>query len=325
MGGEVDNRKSDRCSCCYERSAAAWFGLVIVHLFLYGLFSGILVLYLYVAYNIFDKNVPQCNINNKNQAFLQIPGISLLPKTDHQVGTVLPTFGYDPDNVHKNHDEHNVYTRSHIKEIGEFLDKAKKGGFMYRKKVKGEVCKDNKVECPTKYTAESFGNCKPPNYGWDSNSPCIIFSLNRIYGWVPKLYDSEDELPSMFKNTKDSMKTKFTKGKIPISCTVKKDYEGKSFEGTLDGFEFYPQDGIDGTCYPFCGADDKKTYINPFVVIKVKGLSKYKGDKSSNTDTDSLVGVECHFWTKNSGEHNWKQQIDMVGSVIFTFKMIPSG
>ena len=41
-----------------------------------------------------------------------------------------------------------------------------------------------------KFNLANLGVCATGNYGFDSDSPCLILKLNKIFGLEPEIYDS---------------------------------------------------------------------------------------------------------------------------------------
>jgi len=133
-----------------------------------------------------------------------------------------------------------------------------------------------------KFNLANLGVCGTGNYGFDSDSPCLILKLNKIFGLEPEIYDSTalpkdmpSELVTRIKNATDQ-------NKIWVSCMG----EYPADKEAIGSFEYYPNDGgFPAMYFPY---KNQKGYQSPLVAVK---LNKVK--------VGQMVHVECRAWARN--------------------------
>ncbi|XP_051859185.1 sodium/potassium-transporting ATPase subunit beta-1 isoform X2 [Drosophila albomicans] len=147
-----------------------------------------------------------------------------------------------------------------------------------------------------------FGPCSSANgYGYRVGKPCIFLKLNKIYGWVPEIYDTPalnmpDDLQHLFNQTSE-----VERQKIWISCNG---HYGKDKE-QFQNISYYPSQGIPTYYYPYL---NQPGYLSPIVAVQF-----------NSPPIGSMLDVECRAWAKNiiySGSIR-----DRMGSVTFQFLM----
>merc|ERR1712110_588442 len=93
------------------------------------------------------------------------------------------------------------------------------------------------------YNNNSISNakdCAKGKHGFDSNSPCLILKLNRIYGLIPDFYTAEDaaDFPDdMPQSLQNKIKTSAEK-KVWVTCEGENPADREGFTS----FEYFPQD-----------------------------------------------------------------------------------
>lgn len=149
---------------------------------------------------------------------------------------------------------------------------------------------------------DQFGPCTKTNsYGYNQGKPCIFLKLNKIYGWVPQVYDSA--LPNMPLDLQQVINdTKVEeRQKIWVSCNG---HYGKDTE-QFQNITYYPSQGFPIYYYPYL---NQPGYLSPLVAVQF-----------NDPRIGSLMDVECRAWAKNiiySGSLR-----DRMGSVTFQFLM----
>lgn len=145
---------------------------------------------------------------------------------------------------------------------------------------------------------ETFGACSPGNnYGYKSNEPCIFLKLNKIYGWLPEVYDTPqkgmpEDLQKFINDTKVEERQQ-----IWVSCNG---HFGKDKEN-FQNINYYPSQGFPIYYYPYL---NQPGYLSPLVAVQFKSPPKGK-----------MLDIECRAWAKNviySGSAR-----DRMGSVTF--------
>ncbi|XP_001357413.1 sodium/potassium-transporting ATPase subunit beta-1 [Drosophila pseudoobscura] len=145
---------------------------------------------------------------------------------------------------------------------------------------------------------ELFGACsKANNYGYKSNEPCIFLKLNKIFGWVPEVYEAPEkgmpeDLTRLITNTSQEERKQ-----IWVSCNG---HLGKDKEN-FQNISYYPSQGFPSFYYPYL---NQPGYLSPLVAVQFHSPPK-----------GQMLDVECRAWAKNviySGSAR-----DRMGSVTF--------
>ncbi|CAG0920010.1 unnamed protein product [Notodromas monacha] len=150
-----------------------------------------------------------------------------------------------------------------------------------------------------------FGsNCsKAQKFGYSMGKPCIFIKLNKIYGWVPPVFETVDELPEdMPGYLRDEIKSqysdgqnKITKKMVWLSCQG----ENAADKENIGELSITPYPGIPAAYFPFMR---QPGYTSPMVAIHFK-----------RPEPAVLINIECKAWFKGV-VHNRR---DRVGSVHF--------
>jgi len=128
-------------------------------------------------------------------------------------------------------------------------------------------------------SSSMLGGCKDAPYGYDTGTPCIFLSLNRIYGWEPKTYGAASELP---KGAPSTLNGAFgTESLVLVECNG----ENAEDQMNLGSVTYFPKQGFPTYYFPY---KNQKHYLNPLVAVKFNGILK-----------DTLVNIRCNAWAKN--------------------------
>ena len=120
----------------------------------------------------------------------------------------------------------------------------------------GEYCK---------FDLSSLGECAEANYGFDTNSPCLILKLNKIYGLVPDYYNSSvDDMPDDLKTRIDAAQEK---NQIWVSCKGENPADNEGVES----FEYFPAHaGFSSSYFPYL---NQEGYQSPLVAVKLHNVN----------------------------------------------------
>lgn len=119
-------------------------------------------------------------------------------------------------------------------------------------------------------------HCNPDReYGFADGKPCVALKLNKVYGWVPSLW--EDEMSSPLKEEWD---IPYVKTRVPIRCYPKEKFTNKPFE-----VSYHPEQGFPISFFPY---ENQKDYRAPLVMVKF-----------DNITLDKTIEVECRAYAKN--------------------------
>merc|ERR1712088_709924 len=182
----------------------------------------------------------------------------------------------------------------------------------YLKPYRAEPAKENGLDCASdaaatdgkfcKFDLTKLGPCgqKNTNYGFDSDSTCLVLKLNKIFGLEHEYYDNPDELPEeMPSELKERIKAAVAGGKakqVWVSCKAEfpADKEG------IKSIDLFPTEGgFPSQFFPYKKQDG---YQSPLVAVRINEIKP-----------GQLIHVECRAWAKNI---NYNRR-DRVGIVRF--------
>jgi len=129
---------------------------------------------------------------------------------------------------------------------------------------------------------EQFGPCGPKNsYGYNGSSPCVFLKLNKIFGWVPKYYETPQEgMPKELVETINNLPPA-NRTQIWISCVGENPVDKEH----VVEFEYFPQRGFPGYYFPYVNTEN---YMSPLIAVQIR-----------NPKPNVIVSVECRAWAKN--------------------------
>jgi sodium/potassium-transporting ATPase subunit beta len=130
--------------------------------------------------------------------------------------------------------------------------------------------------------AELTKSCNEQNaYGFLDGQPCILLKLNRIFGWVPKVWSLSEA--SSVGAIPESIKKQYTSDRIWIDCHGENPADNDNLG--LDKVEYFPQQGFPLSFYPYLR---QKDYRSPLVFVKFNNMSHHLG-----------MMIECKALAKN--------------------------
>lgn len=141
---------------------------------------------------------------------------------------------------------------------------------------KGKVC-----DVPL----DSFGPCsKEHGYSYNQSAPCVFIKLNRIFDWVPEVYDDPNDLPEgMDDDLKAAINSSLPEERnmIWVSCNGENvvDHE------TIGPIDYYPKRGFPAFYYPYTNTPG---YLSPLVAVHFRRPQK-----------SIMINIECRAWAKN--------------------------
>lgn len=126
------------------------------------------------------------------------------------------------------------------------------------------------------------------DFGYTNKKPCVALTLNRIYGWTPKVYEkNETGVPEDIKDKADG-------NHIIVQCTGENPLD-KELIGPVD---YWPE-GFHKKYYPY---KQQRGYLSPVVMMRFLKITP-----------GVLIQVECKAYAKNIKHH----RNDRAGSTRF--------
>ncbi|KFB35476.1 AGAP009595-PA-like protein [Anopheles sinensis] len=134
---------------------------------------------------------------------------------------------------------------------------------------------DNRVDCSfknpppegkvCKVPLDELGRCTKENqYSFKAKKPCIFLKLNKIFNWVPDVYNTSTNLPEkMPQDLKDHIKTKEVSKEtdmVWVSCGG----ENPADNEHIGAIQYYPRRGFPAYYFPYKNIDG---YLPPVVAV----------------------------------------------------------
>jgi len=148
---------------------------------------------------------------------------------------------------------------------------------------------------PEKFDVGTLGDCKSGNYGWDKNTPCIFFRLNRVINWEPVgLFKPEDN--TFFSKEGNGPTKPMVRDATYVRCQAKdsdnaivNDFKFKYFGGDNSGGDGY----FEKKFFPYKGKKAQAKYQSPIVAVQLMGAN---GD---GLEEEKLYKIKCQAFGAN--------------------------
>jgi sodium/potassium-transporting ATPase subunit beta len=257
------------------RTGSSWAKILFFYLVFYAALAGFFAAMLAVFYQTLDNHKPKWQLDSG--LIGSNPGLGFRPMPpESNVESTLVWF--------KANDERN--TKYWTEEIDTFLA------------TYTESKSDNRVACSFDSPAPdgrvcdvemgNFAPCiKENRYNYPKGSPCIFLKLNKIFNWIPQLYNDSKNLPDkMPADLKTHIEEEQKRGSkntqvVWISC------EGENPADTenLGAIQYIPRRGFPSFYFPF---QNLEGYQPPLVAIYFE-----------RPKTGVLINIECKAWARN--------------------------
>ncbi|KAK8396733.1 hypothetical protein O3P69_005017 [Scylla paramamosain] len=242
------------------RTASSWAKIGLFYIVFYAFLAGFFSLLMFVFYQTLDYHVPKYT---GEESLLRNPGLSFRPEMDY-VDDLRPTISYSPK-----------YGKSFVYSIDRFLDP-----YIHRP--------SNAIDClPVDEGLFSGSVCyfdiynlnttcsKDNDWGYETNSPCILLKLNKMFHWRPEPLLYLNELPEGLQQHINSLAD--SHGALRQNAWVWCESEEVGIEQLSPGLpiSFFPYFNQEG-------------YLAPFVFVRVLNLP-----------VEQKVTVRCRAWASN--------------------------
>lgn len=165
-----------------------------------------------------------------------------------------------------------------------------------------EKLKDGKV---CKFDIGTLGSdCKASNdFGYSSDSPCILLKLNRMIGWEPEVYKTMAEIEAVEgfpKQLKQHIKEETAKnnGSVPEMLWVHCEGENPMDSEMLGpNTKYLPTQGFPSYFFPYNNQDN---YLSPLISVQF-----------IKPRLNILTHISCRLYSKDI-EYNRKEQLGLV-------------
>lgn len=294
-----------------SRTPKSWFLITVFYLIYYtclaGFWTGMMVIFLTTVSYEHPKWTLDGSIIGTN------PGLGLRPgQNDENVGSAM--FLLRP----------NAKLPASMDEpTEEQLKDALNLGFASRLKKwmdKNNEVNDQAVDCAgdatpgegqfCKFNMDSLGPCKDFPYGYgETNKPCVIIKLNKIWGWKPEFIESEEDFGDDEDWTDDAkavLKERFGNKQVTVNCRGEYPADQEALKDKIKYFpptqgiplKYFPFDNINNTQSPLLAVQFEELKVGQLIHIECRAY--FKGVYHSRKEKQGLVRFEIFYDQKNT-------------------------
>merc|ERR1712158_102202 len=172
------------------RTPLSWLLITVFYIIYYTLLAGFWLLCLFIFYQFIEEHQPRWQQNSG--LIGRSPALGVRPGQDDSI--------IESSVIIFNHE--NPKDDGNIPGYKQWVDRLDE----YLKPYRAEPAKENGLDCAAdaaatdgkfcKFDLTKLGPCgqKNTNYGFDSNSTCLVLKLNKIFGLEHEYYDNPAEL-----------------------------------------------------------------------------------------------------------------------------------
>lgn len=261
-------------SQCLGRTGSSWAKILFFYLVFYAALIGYFAAMLAVFWQTLDMKMPKWQLGESLIGSNPGLGFRPMPKDDTVESTLIWYKASDNGNI-----------EAWTSEIDKFLEPYHQD-------------EDNRVDCSfdsppaegkvCKVPMNEWGPCTKANrYNFKKKSPCIFLKLNKIFNWVPDLYNTTESLPErMPDDLREHIGAELQRGDknaniVWVSCAG----ENPADNEHIGPINYIPRRGFPGYFFPFKNVEG---YLPPIVAVH------FESPKNG-----VLVNIECKAWARN--------------------------
>lgn len=261
-------------SQCLGRTGSSWAKILFFYLVFYAALVGYFTAMLAVFWQTLDMKIPKYQLAESLIGANPGLGFRPMPEEANVESTLIWYRASDNGNV-----------EAWTKHIDAFLEP-----YMQEE--------DNRVDCSfdspppegkvCKVPMNEWGPCTKANrYNFKKKSPCIFLKLNKIFNWIPNLYNTTESLPeNMPGDLKEHIGAELGRGDknaniVWVSCSG----ENPSDNEHIGPINYIPRRGFPGYFFPFTNVEG---YLPPIVAVHFE-----------SPKIGVLVNIECKAWARN--------------------------
>ncbi|XP_036669500.1 sodium/potassium-transporting ATPase subunit beta-2 [Drosophila suzukii] len=275
-------------SQCLGRTGSSWAKILLFYIIFYAALTGFFAAIFTVFYQTLDNEKPKWMLDNG--LIGSNPGLGFRPMPP-EANVESTLVWYEASKK----DNYNYW----VEETSRFL------------KSYEELEKTNQVNCSFENPPQddkvcgidvaSFAPCTvEKSFGYPVARPCIFLKLNKIYNWIPEIYNDSKTLPDHMPDElkqhikeKQSLRPNET-NVVWVSC----EGENPADVENIKARDYYPRMGFPRYYFPF---KNIQGYIPPIVAVQF------------TVETGVLINIECKAWARNINH----DRSDRRGSVHF--------
>jgi len=272
----------------FGRSASSWGKISLFYCVYYSCLAVFIAICFSVFLKTIDSKVP--SLINMDSLLKGVPGVSFKPQPNKKV-SIIKFISDDYNGTQSYVDNLNDTLYNYIEQqqdenttfvdcsIPEEKEEALNG-------TSNTVCKFDLADLGDECTVDK-------RFGYLIGKPCILLKLNKIYGWLPKLYEEGDKIPEEVTDLK------YSEG-VQVTCEGVKDVDKEN----MGKVTVYPEEGFRPQHFPYM---NQKNYQAPLVFVQFENLTP-----------GVQVRVWCKVWAKNIYQH----KNDKIGGAIFHIEKV---
>jgi sodium/potassium-transporting ATPase subunit beta len=252
------------------RGGRSWAEIGIFYMIFYACLAGFFAATIAGFYQTIDEINP--SLQGDSSLLKGNPGMGYKPRDDENLETTLIYVTNHTKGVNE------AYIKSINATIAKYITAAADG--VDCSQINSTRLKADKP-CLVSYE-ELTKECNVENYfGFLDGKPCILLKLNRIYGWIPQVWDASEV--ANVKAIPESIKSRYTSDRIWIDCHGENPADNDNLG--LDTVQYFPMQGFPLAFYPYQKQND---YRSPLVFVKFNNVSHHLG-----------LMIECKALAKN--------------------------
>lgn len=263
----------------FGRTGSSWVKILLFYFIFYIGLAALFAICMAALLATIDKDKPK--YTSINSLIGTNPGLGFRPIADRTSEGAL--IWYNSKNVSTTH--------KWIELLDEFFEEYNISHPSLKSKFSPDCDFDqpprNGLACPV--NIDMFGPCSPPNYAYNTSSPCVFLKLNKIFDWEPEYINSTEKIPENIpKELISRIKLAATKNhtnRVWVSCEGEYDADKEHLSNS--SFEYYPTGGgFPSYYYPF--KHKKNAYLSPLVAVRIM-----------NPTGGVIINIECRAWAHN--------------------------
>nr|XP_036669497.1 sodium/potassium-transporting ATPase subunit beta-2 isoform X1 [Drosophila suzukii]XP_036669498.1 sodium/potassium-transporting ATPase subunit beta-2 isoform X1 [Drosophila suzukii] len=277
-------------SQCLGRTGSSWAKILLFYIIFYAALTGFFAAIFTVFYQTLDNEKPKWMLDNGLIGSNPGLGFRPMPPEANVESTLVWYEASKKDNYNYWVEETSRFLKYHTYE---------------------ELEKTNQVNCSFENPPQddkvcgidvaSFAPCTvEKSFGYPVARPCIFLKLNKIYNWIPEIYNDSKTLPDHMPDElkqhikeKQSLRPNET-NVVWVSC----EGENPADVENIKARDYYPRMGFPRYYFPF---KNIQGYIPPIVAVQF------------TVETGVLINIECKAWARNINH----DRSDRRGSVHF--------
>lgn len=261
-------------SQCLGRTGSSWAKILLFYIIFYAALTGFFAAMLAVFYQTLEVDKPKWILNDGMIGSNPGLGFRPMPPEANVESTLVWYEASKPDNY-----------KYWVEETERFMQSYE------------DISKKNQVNCSFDALppegkvcgtdVSSFYPCTKENqFGYPVGRPCIFLKLNKIFNWMPEIYNDSktlpDHMPVELKNhirEKQALRPNET-GVVWVSC----EGENPADVENIKARAYYPRMGFPHYYFPFKNFEG---YVPPIVAVQF------------TVETGVLINIECKAWARN--------------------------